>query len=38
VHAPHEGYDFVPVDFRHLQPALEDSSYKVPSHPTKEST
>lgn len=33
VHAPHAGYDFVPVEFRHLQPALEDSSYRVPSVP-----
>ena len=32
VHAPHEGYDFVPVDFRHVRPALEDSDYQAPSH------
>jgi hypothetical protein len=31
VHAPHEGYDFVPVDFRHLQPALTDSNQGAPS-------
>lgn len=24
VHAPHEGYDFVPVEFRHLVPQLTD--------------
>lgn len=27
VHAPHEGYDFVPVEFKQLQPALTDLSY-----------
>jgi quercetin dioxygenase-like cupin family protein len=27
VHAPHEGYDFVPVDFRELEPALADRRY-----------
>ena len=31
VHAPHEGYDFVPVDFRHLQPALADNSQSAAS-------
>lgn len=29
VHAPHEGYDFVPVDFRHLTPMLNDTDYGV---------
>lgn len=27
VHAPHEGYDFVPVDFRHVVPALQGQDY-----------
>ena len=27
VHAPHEGYDFVPAEFKHLQPALTDVGY-----------
>jgi mannose-6-phosphate isomerase-like protein (cupin superfamily) len=27
VHAPHEGYDFVPAEFRHLTPALQDREY-----------
>ncbi len=27
VHAPHDGYDFVPVDFRHIRPALSDREY-----------
>jgi mannose-6-phosphate isomerase-like protein (cupin superfamily) len=27
VHAPHEGYDFVPVDFRHIAAALHDREY-----------
>jgi mannose-6-phosphate isomerase-like protein (cupin superfamily) len=27
VHAPHEGYDFVPVDFRHVEPALPAGDY-----------
>ena len=30
VHAPHEGDDFVPVDFRHLQPALADGNDQAP--------
>lgn len=25
VHAPHEGYDFVPIEFRHLIPQLTDA-------------
>jgi quercetin dioxygenase-like cupin family protein len=29
VHAPHEGYDFVPVEFKHLVPVLNDSDYRV---------
>ena len=29
VHAPHTGYDFVPVEFRHLQPMLNDPEYRV---------
>jgi len=29
VHAPHEGYDFVPAEFRTLQPALTDTGYGV---------
>ena len=32
VHAPYEGYDFVPVDFRELERALPDREY-VPSQP-----
>lgn len=24
-----EGYDFVPVDFRHIQPALADREYRA---------
>ena len=27
VHAPHDGYDFVPVEFKQLQPALADVAY-----------
>ena len=27
VHAPHDGYDFVPVAFKHMQPALADTDY-----------
>ena len=27
VHAPHDGYDFVPVDFRHIAAALSDREY-----------
>jgi hypothetical protein len=34
VHAPHEGYDFVPVDFRHLQAALHDRDYAGPGKTT----
>ena len=30
VHAPHNGYDFVPVEFKHLQPMLNDPQYHVP--------
>lgn len=33
VHAPHAGYDFVPVEFRHLQPALQDAEYTVSAVP-----
>ena len=29
VHAPHDGYDYVPADFRHIQPALADREYKT---------
>ena len=29
VHAPHEGYDFVPVEFKHMQPMLNDAEYRV---------
>ena len=29
VHAPHEGYDFVPVEFKQLQPMLNDAQYGV---------
>ena len=31
VHAPHNGYDFVPVEFKHLQPMLNDPKYRVPA-------
>ncbi len=31
VHAPHEGYDFVPVEFTQLQPMLNDSQYGAAS-------
>lgn len=27
VHAPHESYDFVPVEFKHLTPQLTDAAY-----------
>jgi quercetin dioxygenase-like cupin family protein len=27
VHAPHDGYDFVPVEFKQLQPMLNDVQY-----------
>lgn len=27
VDAPHGGYDFVPADFRHIEPALHDRAY-----------
>lgn len=30
VHAPHEGYDFVPVEFRHMAAALQDPEYAGP--------
>ncbi len=30
VHAPHDGYDFVPVDFRHIAAALHDRDYGAP--------
>lgn len=33
IHAPHDGYDFVPVDFRHIATALHDREY-VASQPS----
>ncbi len=27
VHAPHDGYDFVPVEFKQMQPMLNDQQY-----------
>lgn len=35
VHAPHEGYDFVSVEFKHLTPMLNDAEYQVPPVPGK---
>ncbi len=32
VHAPHEGYDYVPVDFRLLEAALPDGTYVATQH------
>lgn len=32
VHAPHDGYDFVPVDFIHISAALNDREYVASQH------
>jgi hypothetical protein len=32
VHAPHDGYDFVPVEFRHISAALHDCEYVASQH------
>ena len=31
-HAPHDGYDFIPVDFLHIAAALHDREYVASQH------